>query len=160
MDVAATLDLPLDLTNFAQIRAVQEQIRDYPEEGSLISKYQFDYHPNRSTQQATILLTSRIIGKKVKSIECIIKKRAINMAYKIVMNDNVCENFNDYFAINYHAKSTRNRNKLLKLLRVKLKFAKRSFKYMGAIFYNDLPINIRACKNDPNYRKLFNSYVF
>ena len=103
---------------------------------------------------------SRIIGKKVKSIECIIKKRAINMAYKIVMNDNVCENFNDYFAINYHAKSTRNRNKLLKLLRVKLKFAKRSFKYMGAIFYNDLPINIRACKNDPNYRKLFNSYVF
>ena len=48
---------------------------------------------------------SRIIGKKVKSIECIIKKRAINMAYKIVMNDNVCENFNDYFAINYHAKT-------------------------------------------------------
>ena len=44
---------------------------------------------------------SRIIGKKVKSIECIIKKRAINMAYKVLMNDNACENFNDYFAIDY-----------------------------------------------------------
>ena len=42
---------------------------------------------------------SRIIGKKVKSIECIIKKRAINMAInKVLMNDNVCENFNDYHA--------------------------------------------------------------
>ena len=66
---------------------------------------------------------SRIIGKKVKSIECTIKKRAINMAYKVLMN-NVCEHFNDYFAIKYHAKNTRSRNKLLKLQRVKLEFAK------------------------------------
>ena len=43
---------------------------------------------------------SRIIGKKVKSTGCIIIKRVINM------NDNVCENFNDYFAINYYAKNT------------------------------------------------------
>ena len=28
------------------------------------------------------------------------------MVYKVLMNDNVCENFNDYFAINYHAKKT------------------------------------------------------
>ena len=199
-------------------RAVQEQIRDYLEERSLINKFQFGYRPNRSTQQATILLTdeirfeahdnkylgnqldrnlnldenferayrktsgrlplltklrchlttlaamkifdmvimplltyssainlkltktqsdkllslerraSRIIGKKVKSIRCIIKKKAINMVDKVLMNDDVCENFNDYFAINYHAKNTRNRNKLLKLPRVKLEFAKQSFK--------------------------------
>ena len=32
---------------------------------------------------------SKIIGKKVKSIECIIKKTAINMVYKVLMNDNV-----------------------------------------------------------------------
>ena len=160
LDVAATLDLPLDLTNFAQIRAVQEQIRDCLEEGSFISKYQFDYHPNRSTQQATILLPSRIIGKKVKSIECIIKKRAINLVDKVLMNDNVCGNFSDNFAINSHAKYTRNKNKLLKLSRVKLEFAKRSFKYMRAILCNDLPLNIRACENDQNFRKFFNDYVF
>ena len=41
-------------------RAVQEQIRDYLEERSLISKFQFGYRPNRSTQQATILLTDEI----------------------------------------------------------------------------------------------------
>ena len=44
-----------------------------------------------------------------------IKKRVINMVCKVLMIDNVCENFNDYFAINYHVKNTRNRNKLLKL---------------------------------------------
>ena len=73
---------------------------------------------------------------------------------------NVCENFNNYFAINDHTKNTRNRNKLLKLPRVKLKFAKRSLKYTGAILYNGLPLNIRACENGPNFRKLFNDYVF
>ena len=72
---------------------------------------------------------SRIIGKKVKNIKCIIKKGVINMVYEVLMDDNVCENFKDYFAINYHAKNTRNRNKLLKLPQVKLEFAKRSFKY-------------------------------
>ena len=41
-------------------RAVQEQIQDYLEERSLISKFQFGYRPNRSTQQATILLTDKI----------------------------------------------------------------------------------------------------
>ena len=76
------------------------------------------------------------------------------------MNDNLCENVYDYFAINYHAKNTRNRNKLLKLPRVKLEFDKRLFKYMEVILYNDLPVNIRACENDKNFRKLFNDYVF
>ena len=41
-------------------RAVQEQIRDYQEERSLMSKFQFGYRRNRSTQQATILLTDEI----------------------------------------------------------------------------------------------------
>ena len=70
--------------------------------------------------------------------------------------NSVCENFNDYFATNYHAKNTRNRNKLMKLRRVKLEFVKQSLKYMGTILYHDLSINIRACENDPNYRKFFN----
>ena len=70
-------------------------------------------------------------------MECIIKRRVINIVCKALMN-NVCENVND---------NTRNRNKLLKLPRVKLKFAKRSFQYMGAILYNDLPVNVRACES-------------
>ena len=103
---------------------------------------------------------SRTIGKNVKSFEYIIKKKAINIAYKVLTNDNVCESFQDYFAINYHVKNTRNRKKLLKLPQVKLDFAKRSFKYMGAILYNDLSINIRTCVNNQNFRKLFNILWF
>ena len=76
------------------------------------------------------------------------------MVYNVLMNDKVCETFNDYFAIIYHAKNTRNRNKLLKLPRVKFDFTKRFFKYLGAILYNDLPINIHGCENDQNFRKL------
>ena len=102
---------------------------------------------------------SRTIGKNVKSFEYIIKKKAINIAYKVLTNDNVCESFQDYFAINYHV-NTRNRKKLLKLPQVKLDFAKRSFKYMGAILYNDLSINIRTCVNNQNFRKLFNILWF
>ena len=97
---------------------------------------------------------SRIIGKKVKFIECIIKKRTINMVFTVLMDDSICESFNDYFNINYHAKNTRKRNKLLKLPRVKLEFAKRSFKYMGAILYNDLPkiyVPVRMIKILENY---------
>ena len=82
------------------------------------------------------------------------------MVHNVLTNNNVCENFNDYFAINYHAKNTRNRNTLLKLPRVKLEFAKRSFKYMGAKLYNDLTLNIRAYENDQHFKKLFNEYVF
>ena len=92
---------------------------------------------------------SRIIGKKVNSIECTIKKRAINMVHNVLTNNDVCENFNN-------AKNTRNRNTLLKLPRVKLEFTKISFKYMGTKLYNDLPLNIRACENDQNFKKLFN----
>ena len=103
---------------------------------------------------------SRVIGKKIKSIECIIKKKAITIVYEVLMDDNTYESFNDYFTINYHAKNTRNRNKLLKLPQVKLEFAKRTFKYMGGILYNDWPLNVCGCENDQNFRKLFNDYVF
>ena len=79
------------------------------------------------------------------------------MIHNVLTNTDVCKHFNDQFAINYHAKNTRNRNTLPT---VKFEFAKRSFKYMGAKLYNDLPLNIRACANDQNFKKLFNEYVF
>ena len=103
---------------------------------------------------------SRITGKKVKSIEYIIKIRAINMVYKVLMNDNVCENFNDYFAINYHAKTPETEIKYWNYHELNLNLPSDRLSTWGTILYNDLPLNIRACKNDPNFRKLFNDYVF
>ena len=35
------------------------------------------------------------------------------MADKVLLNE-VCENFTDYFVINFHTKDTRNKNTLLK----------------------------------------------
>ena len=41
----------------------------------------------------------------------------------------------------------------------KTEIAKRSFKYMRAILYNDLSLNRRACEKDQSFRNLFNDYV-
>ena len=40
---------------------------------------------------------------------------------------NICEKFIDYFEINVHRKSTRKRNLLLKIPKVRLEFANRDF---------------------------------
>ena len=57
-------------------------------------------------------------------------------------------------------KSTRNRDQLLKLPRVKIEFEKRLFKCMGVILCNDLHLNICAFENDQNFTKLSNNYAF
>ena len=51
-------------------------------------------------------------------------------------------------------KNTRNRNKLLKLPRVKLEFSKQWLIYMGAILYNDLLLNICPCEIDQNFTNI------
>ena len=82
------------------------------------------------------------------------------MVYQVLMNDNVCENFNDYFAIDYHAKTPETEIKYWNYHELNLNLPSDRLGTWRTILYNDLPLNIRACKNDPNFRKLFNDYVF
>ena len=56
--------------------------------------------------------------------------------------------FNDYFAINYRAKNTRNLN----LPRDRLST-------WGLYYIMILHLNIHACENDQIFRKLFIDYV-
>ena len=71
--------------------AVQEQIRDYLEQRSLISKFQIGYRPNRSTQQATILLTDKICfeandKKLVRALFLDLSKAFDTISYSVLLN--------------------------------------------------------------------------
>ena len=60
------------------------------------------------------------------------------------------EHFKEYFITFENA--TRNKGKLLRLPPLKLEAGKRSFKFMGARIFNDLPPHVRAAflKDDIN----------
>ena len=90
-----------------------------------------------------------ITGKDSINIESFLYRDACILVRKILDND-VCENYNEYFKINTHNKRTRNQNNLIKLPRIKLEIARKSFYYLGAKLYNDLPISIRK---EEDFRK-------
>ena len=53
----------------------------------------------------------------------------------------------------YEAK-TRNNQCLLKLPRIKTEYARKSFRFMGAKIYNELPIEIRKAESFSDYSNL------
>jgi len=79
---------------------------------------------------------------KLSCIELRMKKKACKIV-KQCLEGKTCENLRGYFEINQHSIKTRNQNKLIKLPKVNLEFGKRAFKFIGAKYYNELPINIR-----------------
>ena len=69
------------------------------------------------------------------------------------MNGEICENFNGYFDVLYN--KTRNSGKLLRLPRVKLESTKKTFRFTGAKFYNELPIDVRSATSTKEFKILF-----
>ena len=59
------------------------------------------------------------------------------------IEEDICNNFRNYFEINQHTKSTRNSGTLLKLPNLKLEFFKGSFCCSGAKLYKELLREIR-----------------
>ena len=93
----------------------------------------------------------------ITSIINVIHKNACKTVRKCI-DKNICENFHKYFIINNHSKCTRNQSALLKLPKVKLEFAKRSFYYAGAKLYYDLPRDIRKEDSYTNYCKYLDKH--
>ena len=80
------------------------------------------------------------------SIDSFKKRNACKFVRKCLENY-ICENFENYFTLQHHEKSTRNNNIYLKLPVVRTEFARKSAYFMAAKIYNDLPIDIRRCKS-------------
>ncbi len=92
---------------------------------------------------------SEIVGKSVSKLENLIQKKVCQFVRECLDKD-VCSNFQGYFDIDNHCKRTRNNAILVKLPRVKLEFARKSFRFTAAKIYNDLPniyVRLRAIKN-------------
>ena len=91
----------------------------------------------------------RITGKSVPSILNLIRAEALNLIKKSI-DGTSCSNLNGYFKLRTHAK-TRNNGFLIETSRMKLETGKQSFKYSGAMLFNDLPINVRKTISSPNF---------
>ena len=65
-----------------------------------------------------------------------------------------CDSFKTYFTLENHARETRNNEYLLKLPTIRTEYARKSFYFMGAKLYNDLPLELRKIES---YRDFENS---
>ena len=70
------------------------------------------------------------------------KMRACKLV-RMCLNKDICEHFQNYFTLIEHKKETRNNKCTLRLPSIKKEYARKSFLYMGAKVYNELPLDIR-----------------
>ncbi len=101
---------------------------------------------------------SEIVGKSVSKLENLIQKEVCQFVREC-LDKEVCSDFQGYFDINNHCKRTRNNSILVKLPRVKLEFARKSFRFTAAKIYNDLPKHLRAAEDYKEFKNLLNGYL-
>ena len=75
------------------------------------------------------------------------------------LDKNICDNFTNYFKKVDHCKTTRNCSYLVKLPKVKLKYSRSGFYYMGAKLYNDLPLHIRKIETFDDFKRELTDYA-
>ena len=63
----------------------------------------------------------------------------------------VCDNFKNYFQLQKHSINTRNNRDIPVIPKMRTEFGKKSFMYMGAKVYNELPLEISKERNFKNY---------
>ena len=81
-----------------------------------------------------------------------IKRESCVIVKKVLEND-ICENFMDYFKLSSHSYNTRNKGLIIVLPRINLEIARSSFFFTGAKIFNDLPAKIREADME-SFKKL------
>ena len=77
------------------------------------------------------------------TIDNFLQKRACRFVFDC-LNGTVCCPFKDYFErLHHNALNTRNNGNTVKIPKVKLDFARRSFYFLGASIFNSLPLSLR-----------------
>ena len=97
-------------------------------------------------------------GKNVSNMERLIRRKVCQFVRECLDNK-VCSNFQGYFQTNNHCKGTRNNSILVKLPKVKLEYARKSFKFSAAKIYNELPKHIRVVGDYENFKKLLSEHL-
>ena len=88
------------------------------------------------------------LASKILSIESFKSRHACKFVRKC-LDKSGCENFDGYFALLEHSKTTRNIS--LKLPAVRTEFARKSAFFMAAKIYNQLPTDIRKTESYSNF---------
>ena len=78
------------------------------------------------------------------------KMRACKLVRKCFDKD-ICGHFQNYFTLIEHEKETRNNNCTLRLPNIKREYTRKSFLYMGAKVYYELPLDIRQTKTNKEF---------
>ena len=75
------------------------------------------------------------------------------------LRKDICEHFHNYFTLIEHEKETRSNNCSRRLPRIKNEYTRKSFLYMSAKVYNELPLDIRQTEADKEFdEKLKNHF--
>ena len=85
------------------------------------------------------------------------KIRACQIVKDCIENKS-CDELNAMFTITAHDINTRNNGFLLKLPKCRTEYGKRSFGFMAAKIYNDLPLETRKNLNNNNFISLVKSH--
>jgi hypothetical protein len=93
---------------------------------------------------------SAIVGKEVKSIRNLQKKRVCEIVRQCLMGD-ICDEMKEKFTPLEHKYLTRNNNVSLRLPKACTEFYKKSFTFMGAKLFNDLPLKLRSIYRDDSF---------
>ena len=80
------------------------------------------------------------------------KTRACKLVRKC-LDKETCEQLQNHFMLQEHEKLTRNDNCTLKLPRIKTEYARKSFMFMGAKVYNELPLELGNIENNKEIEK-------
>ena len=97
---------------------------------------------------------SRIIYQSNQSkVPLLLNKNGIRCSTFIrkCLDNDVCDNFKNYFQLQEHSINTRNNRNILVIPKMRTEFGKKLFMYMGAKVYNELPLEIRKERNFKKY---------
>ena len=88
------------------------------------------------------------------------KIRACKLVRKCLDND-ICDILKNYFTLQQHERETRNNKLILKLPSIKSEYAHKSFYFMSAKVYDDLPLKVRKIVNFSDFeRKIYEHFNF
>ena len=89
-------------------------------------------------------------NQKLTSVVNANKTRACKLVRKCLERE-TCEQLQNYFTLQEHERQTRNNNYTLKLPRIKTEYARKSFMFMSAKVYNELPLELRKIENHKEF---------
>ena len=99
-------------------------------------------------------LNNAHVDLKVPSIVRVRDYNACLLAFKCI-NNMTSDSFKSYLSLNCHEKTTRNNGKLIRVPKIRLEAARKSFYFQGASKYNKLPVYIR----DTDYIVIFKNSI-